>query len=682
MRYRAFLSYSHEDKKWARWLHRKLESYRLPRNLAAADGNELPKRLAPIFRDRDELPSTASLSDAVNDALSESEWLIVICSPDAAASRWVNEEIRTFRRLSRPDQILCFMVGGEPFTSDETECFPPALIEADTAGGKSIEPVAADARPHGDGKTNALLKVVAGMLGIGFDVLKHRDQTKRNQRMVAATAGSLLIAVVTIALAVSATIARNEADLRREQAEDLIDFMLGDLQDQLREIGRLDLYRSIGDKAMEYFAQLDDENVSDFSLAQRAKNLRQIGEVRLEQGHLSEALISFEESQSMMIRLAEKGAGNTEYQIGLANSYFYVGAVYWQRGQLSEARRQFELIIPIVDALSTNEPDNTKWLVERGYGYTNLGRVLELEGALDEALKSYETVMQINQRLIDLESDNPEWILELGYAHNNIGKLLVSYGRLSEAEHHYRRDLALKKEVQTSNPQHNLWLAYVAVSEYFLGDLLVSTGNYDEAQGQLGSAHQKFTRLIQTDPDRINWKARLANIERALCRMYLNTNRRGRAIELLNTSIDRLTAVSNEEPGDAGYRRALARGLIQLANAELATREFASAENHLDAAYSHIKTLLQQEPTSRDTQHLAIFADVCAARIAELQDPEFARSSYSRVLERVEKIFPSGSDPRVLALAANALAGLGRHDEAGEIERKLLQMGYIANDLF
>ena len=50
-------------------------------------------RIAPVFRDRDELPTTNDLGEAVRAALRDSATLVVICSPAAARSPWVREEI-------------------------------------------------------------------------------------------------------------------------------------------------------------------------------------------------------------------------------------------------------------------------------------------------------------------------------------------------------------------------------------------------------------------------------------------------------------------------------------------------------------------------------------------------------------------------------------------------------------
>src|SRR5262249_141462 len=86
--YRAFISYSHRDKGAATRLHRALESYWIPSKLAGKTTavGVVPRRLKPIFRDRDELPASADLGAQLNAALSSSMFLVVICSPASARS--------------------------------------------------------------------------------------------------------------------------------------------------------------------------------------------------------------------------------------------------------------------------------------------------------------------------------------------------------------------------------------------------------------------------------------------------------------------------------------------------------------------------------------------------------------------------------------------------------------------
>ena len=131
-RFAAFISYSHKDEAWARWLHRRLESFRVPRHLAGTQGSngKVPKQIGRCFRDQTELAVAGELSTALQDALRQSHSLIAVCSPEAAASPWVNEEIRFFRSLGRGDRIYALIVAGEPHSKNPArECFPAALLQ-------------------------------------------------------------------------------------------------------------------------------------------------------------------------------------------------------------------------------------------------------------------------------------------------------------------------------------------------------------------------------------------------------------------------------------------------------------------------------------------------------------------------------------------------------------------------
>jgi len=120
--YRAFISYSHKDAKWAKWLHRSLERYVVPidafppEEQLEADGTKRSRRLTPVFRDRDEMPASDSLAETIREALESSENLIVLCSPNSVGSTYVNAEIEMFRGL-HPDnegKVYALIIEGEP----------------------------------------------------------------------------------------------------------------------------------------------------------------------------------------------------------------------------------------------------------------------------------------------------------------------------------------------------------------------------------------------------------------------------------------------------------------------------------------------------------------------------------------------------------------------------------------
>src|SRR6202045_2092975 len=230
MRYWAFLSYSHADKGWGEWLHKALETYRVPRRLVGKQSRDekVPERVYPVFRDREELPVSADLGSNITEALRESRYLIVICSPRSAQSRWVGEEIKTFKKLGREDRILALIVDGQPNASDgkpgfevEDECFHEAMryrmVDQQISDLRS-EPIAADAREGKDGKTNAKLKLLAGLLGVNYDELKQREQERRLRRARVIVGSSIALIGIFAALSVALFFKEREATRARDEA--------------------------------------------------------------------------------------------------------------------------------------------------------------------------------------------------------------------------------------------------------------------------------------------------------------------------------------------------------------------------------------------------------------------------------------------------------------------------------
>src|SRR5258705_2752525 len=218
LRYAAFISYSHKDRKWAQWLHHAIETFQIPKDFTG-------RSLKPVFLDRAELPSSSDLAASVRESLAQSRHLIVVCSPDAAHSRWVNEEVRTFKSLGGADRILCLIVAGEPSSASagHEDCFPPALrfavADGELTATPANEPLAADVRPGKDDKRAARLKIIAGLLGVPLDRLLQREQARRQRRLAFIAAASALGCVAFGALAAVALVARSEAERQREVAE-------------------------------------------------------------------------------------------------------------------------------------------------------------------------------------------------------------------------------------------------------------------------------------------------------------------------------------------------------------------------------------------------------------------------------------------------------------------------------
>ena len=204
-RYAAFISYSSKDAKFAQRLHRALESYGIPSSLGKFDliGGGKKNRIYPVFRDREEL-SAGNLGAQIEANLKASAALIVVCSPNGAASPWVQKEIEFFAGQGRHAKIFAIIPDTAPLVDDSgadctQSCFPPAF-RGDALSGDKLEPLAADARKGKDGFRNAWIKIVAGMIGVTPGQIIDRDRKRRRQRRTLLVAGGSL-SLLLLALA-------------------------------------------------------------------------------------------------------------------------------------------------------------------------------------------------------------------------------------------------------------------------------------------------------------------------------------------------------------------------------------------------------------------------------------------------------------------------------------------------
>ena len=217
MKYDAFISYRHTplDMEMAKKLHKGLETFRLPAAVKKKAGKKDIKR---VFRDQEELPIGSDLDENISTALKESEYLIVICSPNTPASEWVCKEIDTFISLHDRAHVLAMLVEGEP-----NESFPPQLLTDEN--GVPVEPLAADVRGETAKERNKkfkteLLRLVAAVVGCNFDDLRQRHRERKIRKIVTiSTSVAAVVAAAGIAFGIyNSNVAKQMMIMANEKA--------------------------------------------------------------------------------------------------------------------------------------------------------------------------------------------------------------------------------------------------------------------------------------------------------------------------------------------------------------------------------------------------------------------------------------------------------------------------------
>ena len=685
-RYRAFLCYSHRDSAWADWLHGAIEGYPVPSRLVglATGAGVIPPRLAPVFRDRDELPSAANLSAKVQDALAQSANLIVICSPHAAQSRWVNEEVKAFRRLGRSDRIFCLIVGGEPGAStwagrEHDECLPPALTDREL--GERLEPIAADARPGKDGKSNARTKLVAGLLGVDLDDLRHRERRRRRVRAFIAAAAAVLLLCATSTLAINAMLARHAAERRQKQAEDLIEFMLGDLDDKLRQVNRLDILESVADKAVSYFATMPLADVNDATLAQGVRALQQIGRVRYDQGRMPEAESAFAVAQPTADELARRAPANAEFVSIQARNRLWLGRVAWERGNLDDALTRFRSGLDRIATLGRAQQGEAEVIDLASELHTNIGRVLEARGEFDAAHEEYIVVLGNYERLSARERDKLTWKAEVGYAHNNLGQIAWKEGHLDEAIREYGADLRIKASLAALEPS-NARREDLLISNAILGKSLAAVGEVELADRHLRTAVEDAERLLVIDPTVTSWREDAGYYSMMLAALARARGDFADAAHYGERAVLHLRGLAQQDPENVLWARELAEAELEGARRLLAQRRYAEAVNLIRAADRGFRPMVKGEPADRTHALVLARIDIAAGDIAEARnDMAAAENAWQRAETTTQEFASTSRDPSWIDTRIGALVRVRDIGAARPLLDQLAAMGYRHPDL-
>jgi eukaryotic-like serine/threonine-protein kinase len=505
-KYRAFISYSHTDKAWAEWLHRRLERYRVPRYLVGTAGRHgpVPRRIGRCFRDDEEMSAASGLGEALEQALRDSAALVIVCSPRAAQSRWVNEEIRCFRSLGRGDRIHSLVVAGVPeATGSPDGCFPPALLEA------QAEPLAVDVRAGRDDKGDAFVKIAAALLGVGYDDLRRREQRRRNRWLLAITGLSAAIAGLTLALAVLAVQARNEARFERDQAAGLVSFMLGDLKVRLEQFGRLDVLDAAVSRTVEHLAARQASPDAQ-ALAARSEALAAVAEIRYARGDLPGAIASGEDAVAAARQLMERAPGSAA-RARLAGALYALGEPLLENGAFDTALPMTLEGRALARELLAGHPDDRAYRLLAAQFDDQHAYIMAYgpQPDVDAARAGFDNCVEtLRPAVRSADADSRHWRFLLR-CHSQRSSMLRGAGRMQDAADSFRAFLAEAERAPPPAPGDRAQLYVLQRGYSQAATMLTIAGQLGDARRASTEALRMARQLAEFEPDNVEWGSQL-----------------------------------------------------------------------------------------------------------------------------------------------------------------------------
>lgn len=231
----------------------------------------------------------------------------------------------------------------------------------------------------------------------------------RRNRLASAAAAAVLIALVTGVLFAlhgmnQARVAQALAEQRRNDAEALIQYMLGDFADKLRPLGRLDLLDSVGAKALDYLAAQDTSGDAG-SLLSRARALRTLGEVRTTRQQYAEAESALKAADDLLAGALAAAKPDPELVFEAAQIAFYRGTNAYRQDDIPGTAPYWRRYLELAERLGELEADSVRGRTEIAYALTNLGVLAERQDDFSEAISRIEAALTIRRSLIQGPDD-------------------------------------------------------------------------------------------------------------------------------------------------------------------------------------------------------------------------------------------------------------------------------------
>jgi tetratricopeptide (TPR) repeat protein len=613
--YRGFVSYSHKDAATGLALHRKLERYSVPRRLRS--DNTRTAALGRFFRDREELAANEHLTGQIRSALEKSESLIVLCSPGSAASKWVAKEIETFREVHPGGEIFAVILDGDP-----PECFPAPLREMDI--------VAADLRKQGDGQEGGFLKLVSGLLGVGFAELKDREaeRTRERMRRTAMIAGAFAVVAVGALLGLAGTLFF--ADRTTKLANAAIETS-GEISDEALKMAL--------NSGANYSSVLNLLNLSQHRLGELQKfgvltdelNNR-MGWTEIRFSHLS--LMSNQHEEALAS--AEKGLGlvkgSKDYGGMLAINAGLMAKAQALAGldRKTEARDTAREAVEQSKAFHDAFPDRYETRLAMSEAHLDFGRQLAALGEDEEALTNFGESADLLRQLLKEFPDSATFPMRIGENLQQMGKIATSKKDWANAQAWYAEDAAMWRVFQSYNP----------------GD---RRGIEGALEGYVSGAYASF-----------------------------NLGQREKMVEQLRASVDFLTGVNEKAPNEPEIEEALRVGQAMLKTATEGGDPFATAaaiagnptpDDFVDAGLNRgrMGAVLSRASQMMDN----------ADKLAEGDDPKGAAAGYAEAAGLLHTLTDQGTRSReVLEMLAMAtVMGGATSVDAGQFDQARSMLG-------
>jgi DNA-binding winged helix-turn-helix (wHTH) protein/tetratricopeptide (TPR) repeat protein len=427
------------------------------------------------------------------------------------------------------------------------------------------------------------------------------------------------LAVLASALGLSAMAAKRSAELRRNEAESLMDFMLGDFADKLRPLGRLDFLESVSGKALQYLRGSQDYDRSPTALTLRAKGLQVIGEVGRSHGDSRLAIDALTQANAILIRQHAQAPQDIEVLKSLGANAYWVGQMHKDQNNWEAADKAWREYQQFADLLHQREPDNSEWWVEQSYAHNNLGNLAYTRGQPALAVPEFMQSIALKRRALDKAPASRSLAAELADSYSWLASAKEALGELHAAQQLYAQELQLVLHLHEQFPGESLWVHRHVIALQHRAWISVAVGLDEHALADYDEAKRLFTQIMRLDPNNRAWQFELANLEQDRLSVLAHTLPAAKMLPKLTEVHGTLQTMLARDPKNAAWARREAVGRTRVAAALLDSGQHDKAQQEGTAALNDLTRLYAANRSNLSTRLALVESLLLTAAIQQQQ---------------------------------------------------------------
>jgi tetratricopeptide (TPR) repeat protein len=509
------------------------------------------------------------------------------------------------------------------------------------------------------------------------------DRRARNvdRIRIGAVAGFALIALIAVALGLRASYAESLAAKRRLEAEDLMNFMVGDFVDKLKPLGKLDLLDGVAQKALQYLTTEDVAGMPNSARLQQAKALQTLAEVSRSRGNPAAALQALNQAELLLRANIAASEHNSEVAKNLGVVSFWQGQIALDQGRLDETERKFLAYRDEAQRMNILDPANAEGWIELSYALSSLGSLLHKKGEEDKAAALFEESIALKRRALGARLQDHTLQADLANSLSLLGSAKGAMGELQVATDLYGQQRALLEQLRTAEPSASVWSYRLAVSNKLIGMLLAAQGKADEAVSSLQASEELLRTILSKEPTNRVWQRERSLSDLQIAKIYATTGKPQDALEKARSAESNLLELSAVDKKSSDIARGLAFAAYVQALVDVRGNDLQKAERAANRSEEILNGLDDKFRTDKFVKAELAQAMLLKARIFGLRgDNDASKKLCEATIESLSVIAGKERDFRVADPWMRANICVGNGTSVLHIGAFLKKIGYSDAD--